>query len=274
MDEEGKQVCKNCPAGWVQPLETGTPGCNGCERGQVQSAVGEKFCDECPEGYFVEKTEEEECKMCPKGRYGDSKGLKADGVDSKDADTGKECASCPRGRYLDLKGSPAVSSCKVCMQGYYLDTTNDMDSSFNTGVFNCKKCPRGRFGAAEALEAAGGFLGSSGIPTKDCTGCSIGYYLEEEAKTMFDDCIPCDAGRFQPVIGANDKDDCKPCARGYYSEQVAQDAADDCAECVIGMYADEFGNSLQEDCKPCPRGTWSNVTAIISKLASPSESVV
>eukprot|EP00949_MAST-11_sp_MAST-11-sp1_P003949 g3949.t1 len=204
--------------------------------------------------------------MCPKGRYGDSKGLKADGVDSKDADTGKECASCPRGRYLDLKGSPAVSSCKVCMQGYYLDTTNDMDSSFNTGVFNCKKCPRGRFGAAEALEAAGGFLGSSGVPTKDCTGCSIGYYLEEEAKTVFDDCIPCDAGRFQPVIGANDKDDCKPCARGYYSEQVAQDAADDCAECAIGMYADEFGNSLQEDCKPCPRGTWSNVTAIISKL--------
>jgi hypothetical protein len=96
-----------------------------------------------------------------------------------------------------------------------------------------------------------GTLAATAGAVKSCAPCPAGKYCDTAAGTgdASTTATACDAGDFQPLLGATAAVACTNCVVGTYS---ASGAAVSCTACAIGTYQDVAG---QTSCKSCPGAT-------------------
>ena len=132
----------------------------------------------------------------------------------------------------------AVSSmaCTEGEKGCHDNSPPCPPGSYSVEYEDCKKCPAGEFHNANSPNA--------GL----CEICPAGTFSHEGAS----DCIPCEAGAFQPVAHSNS---CTLCPAGTYSTL----GASGCTACPPDTYAPTAGSY---SCTHCPDGYHSPAHAV------------
>ena len=313
--EIGKSSCSSCPSGYFCDPEmfSSFDDTSGVMIGVVDPVIclAGYYCPEetmfstqfpCPSGTYSNATglhNKEQCLNCPEEMYCDDEGLteptgrcspgyycvsKANTSQPMDGLTGNICPKgrycpqgvsvgipCPRGTYNNYTGISNVSECMQCLPGYYCDTEGLMEPS---GL-----CVSGYYCSSGALTAT-----PIDILTEGGDICPPGHYCPRGTAIP----IPCNAGSYQPSIGAQNISSCLPCEPGSYCNSSG--LAESSGLCAAGYYC-SLGASVSEpidgitgnicpagaECPvgsstftSCPDGTYSNSTGVLSCYQCPS----
>ncbi|XP_052071119.1 uncharacterized protein LOC127709553 [Mytilus californianus] len=163
--------CTPCPVGTYNHLKW-QDSCTPCPDGYTTATTGStnvSICiRDCPSGYDHDGSV---CRPCPVGKYRD-----------KDK-SGLSCRTCPNGYTTAKTGSISSSMCNQspCNLGEYLNTgTNKCVKcklhhyQDNTGGFNCKLCPNGKYTEQIGSVSLGACKSYCDDKTKNnCTATSI-----------------------------------------------------------------------------------------------------
>ena len=83
-----------------------------------------------------------------------------------------------------------------------------------------------------------------------CAECTAGRYQAERRQSI---CKACDAGKYQPLAGAEAA--CRECDPGTYQYEAAKSACKACGTCPAGSFAAECGTT---SCAECAAGTFQD----------------
>lgn len=166
------------------------------------------------------------CTSCNKGTY-------------KNVTGALPCTLCPAGTASSVSALSSFSGCSVCPAGTYS----------TPGSTSCTECQAGKSapaGASECVDCPNGYysLQGSGV----CTGCPAGTYAPS-AVISIDSCLPCLAGRYSAVVGANSSSSCQRCPAG----QTSGANSTNCTQCPANTYS-ASGDST---CSQCPANSTS-----------------
>ena len=314
----GPAACTDCPEGTYSGsiAATTVTSCLPCLV-NTSSPPGSSTLSDClcVPGFTGNQTGdlslETPCTACPLGAY-------------KNISGASECVACQAGKYANVLG---MSACTIC-------NDNSFSAAFSKSVASCR-CNAGYTGAAGNCSAcpAGSFKNKTG--SANCTSCHPGTYSVSTgqidvsacircpnntfspsgSKSLFDCscnpgfsgnetiCIPCDLGKYKPVLGDSD---CVACAEGMYAETSGMAFCRSCpihthsmlgstrlAECICNagytqtsnLYCDSMSSSScfteancsscipgtykstngSEPCTVCERGSYSNISAAVAK---------
>eukprot|EP00945_MAST-04E_sp_MAST-4E-sp1_P001515 g1515.t1 len=155
-------------------------------------AIAATACLNCTAGKYLsdEATNatqhftEEQCIVCDGGRWS----LEGAGT----------CTTCPAGMAtLSLNGN-AVSTCRACGAGKYLEDNGEDPSQHDDPMTDCKLCAKGRSSAATIL-----------VTECECEKCRPGMFAPIKGSS---NCTACPLGQYQDGVGA---DSCKACPPKY-----------------------------------------------------------
>ena len=167
----------------------------------------------------------------------------------------KKNTKCNQGAYGSRGG------CIACAKGYYQDQNEVVVSSCSnkcealgfreyqdeTGKSSCKTCT----------------VGSAAVKGVACAcnaPCAPGKFLHVNATGQ--ECLDCDEGRYQPVVGAISSEACQQCSEGRYG--VAKRTS--CVKCGPGKYNPKAGSTSSAVCIPCASGRYSGASGADSPL--------
>ena len=203
-----------CPVGTTEPLKCNNDGefSNYCPSGSAAPiAVSDGYYLNfeqsaqlpCPVGFYCngdgKKVE------CPAGSYTSERGL-------------AECVECPRGYYCPKNSKNfyqnpcAVDASIYCPAGSGAPTNVSIGYFSKNGMTEQEICPLGHYcvdGVSRKCPV-GTFGNTTGLSTKNCSGCCQDGYTCPEGSTLATQ-VPCEAGTY-----STNGIECKPCARGYY----------------------------------------------------------
>lgn len=271
--------CESCPAGFYQDSST-TPNavCIECTSGQY-STSGQEGCyfneDSCPKGTYHNTAFPAACLDCPEGTYTAMEGA-------------SECRMCPPGKEFVSQ----VKSCDGCAAGLYQDKQSPRVKCKNCELGNASKVNSSSCNFSENLCPSGHY------PEKRWN-ISHGFprpFPEHSNGTYVVACLPCEAGRYRHIAGAEGPEDCLACSAGRYfisrekecmacpsgfnqpakdtnfaecractAGQSSQNSTQPCQACAEGKYQTE-SSSTEWGCKFCAAGTqFVNITTSCSK---------
>ncbi|EKX31733.1 hypothetical protein GUITHDRAFT_122074 [Guillardia theta CCMP2712] len=302
--------CAPCAAGYYAP-ETNMSSCQACEPGYYQDATGGFFCIPCDYVTYqptYAANSSASCLSCPNhstaytlanpsildcqclAGYGavitgnDSLVCEPCKLGTSKADSfNTPCEACKAGEYA---GELASLYCKTCTTGTF---------SINPGQSSCASCPIGKFSSDLTMILSGCYecppgkttlvTGSQSISAcqclaghepngATCSACLPGYYKPGINNFA---CIACDAGTYQPSLGAASIGDCRPCPSGSNSPFASTDISNcickagygyvravECAACPPGYSKPYLSNS---PCSPCPVGYFQPSEASVGCLS-------
>ena len=190
-----------------------------CNLGYTGDAHDEGVCVACAAGAYKFTIGSASCSLCGRGTYSTSIAAVSDAT----------CLDCPPHSYSG-HGSNDINECS-CNSGY-----------IGPHGGPCLACPTGTYRDATQVE---------------CQNCGAGKYSATEGNSAESGCIPCAAGTFSIVFGANDSDVCQDCGPGKYAESAGNDDESDCIMCGAGKFSNATGADNSTSCQDCDPGKFS-----------------
>jgi len=220
-----------CPAGYYCPEETMFSTQFPCPSGTYSNSTGlhnKEQCLNCPEEmYCGDEGLTEPTGSCSSGYYcviAANTSQPTDGLTGDICPKGRYCPQgvsigvpCPKGTFNNYTGIFNASECTQCLPGYYCDAEGLMEPS---GL-----CVSGYYCSLGALTATPVNLANEGGEM-----CPPGYFCPRGTAVP----IPCNAGFYQPNIGAKNISSCLACEPGSYCNSSG--LAESSGLCTAGFY--------------------------------------
>ena len=268
QNEQGQASCIKCSPGEFNNV-SGAAVCQPCAENTYSADKGRNStCVDCPIGWSS-STGSAKCQICGAGTYGvDCENCKAGQYRTSDDTTSDSCKNCPAGFSQSGKGQ---ASCLPCIPGTFqnisgqpscdkcpentkseqanstkCDSCGDGEKSVK-GSATCSDCDAGEAGIGEkgaCFSCPEGFYRTSGMATKACSDCPIGFSQNDPGQVS---CIPCSPGEFNDVAGAVR---CKECLNTTYFGGKGRNTT--CMDCPTG-WSSEDGSAK---CQACGAGTF------------------
>ena len=221
--------CSTCVAGKFQPLDGSANACGdyrtSCPPGFVLQDDGttetDRTCQPCPEGTFKVDHGDHSCILkkstCPAGTQ-----LEV----NADTDKDNDCKLCPKGTYQPTEGN---ENCALCEAGKEVTPLNALE-----GATGCIACVQ-----ATHIDYDGASHTACELLTGDKCPAGMGYLVTDASKPNL--CLPCAAGKFQPIDGSKDACTTHTVTTCPAGQQLKADTA-----------------STDSVCEPCPSGTYKS----------------
>ena len=290
-DEQGKQFCKDCPAGKFcnttglttdddAPLcpvgfycELGTPRPEPCPAGTLRDTPGAENvsqCNNCTLGSFCESASSSATGLCLDGFYCDGQAKSPDqticpsgSVCDCGASKCSEPQDCPQGQACPFTGMTNSEAAEnVCNDGYYCDRKSNSQIPVDDVDSNYGPCPAGNYCA-------------SGLKNQ----CPAGTFFHGLGISLQSECFDCTEGKYCQGTGNTEPTDV--CDDGYYCTGQSSSATE--ADCPIGFqclqgikipcgFGDFQGSSgVNPSCQTCTSGKTCTLTDISVGLTAPSD---
>ena len=241
--------------------------CSICQAGTAPSADG-LTCDACPEGKYSDRAGALTCSACPAGRFDSTITGKAAHRGSRE-ERSDETLRAIVTRYRNINFHLFDAFVRRSLDAMHHLPGGKVRREYGTDILPGMRPRKGESGRVRDERVLN--PGSSSLTPTMFYCLSPPQYRSDPGAALRSDCLSCDAGKYQDIVGGFS---CLTCLKGKYSEVMSRKCSDcpagkassvlgasSCSDCELGKFQ---GLPSKLTCTSCALGTYADHTAAVT----------